>query len=151
MHQGAGAVLVVLLPPSAGLAEGKTPATALPKTWAGVGAHAARLRLPLLFVSEGTARVANPDPAQPPPAFPTIPVDRDDALAIYRVVFECAQRARLGAGPSHLACVPRPRKGSADGSDALVRLETMLRARGAFGKSWRNGLERRLIRELTEA
>ncbi len=159
MHGAAETVVVALLPPSAELGPAAAPATRVraggfkpPETWAGLASHAARNALPLLFVSDGTAEVASPGPDQLPPALPTIPVDRDDALAVYRVAFECMGRARLGGGPSHLACVPfrtRGRKPAAP--DALMRLENTLRARGAFGASWRNGLERRLIRELSGA
>lgn len=177
MHGDAEAVVLALLPPSAGMAQVKAPASKartvtqkvrqtvtrtaargaarearLPETWAGLGSYAAQHALPLLFVSDGVAGIAGPGPEQPPTAFPTIPVDRDDALAVYRVAFECISRARRGGGPSHLACVAfRPRGGKAEESDALIRLESTLRARGAFGASWRKGLERRLIRELSGA
>lgn len=148
-HGRSGALVAVLLPSTARLAspehKGKEP-----QTWADAGLYAARLALPLLLISDGLAGVASLTPDQPAPVYPSIPVDRDDALAIYRVAFECASRARSGGGPSHIAAVPfRVRGAQAPVLDALMRLESMLRERAAFDKKWRKQLEQRLIRELS--
>ena len=122
-----------------------------PRDWAGGAACAAGLGLPLLLVGDRPRR-SKPGPAParpayrlPAPLYPSIPVDRDDALAIYRVAFECATRARAGLGPSLLACVSVPAQPQVS---PLSRLEAMLRQRGAFHKAWRRQLERQLLREL---
>jgi hypothetical protein len=130
----------------------------LPATWAAAGTYAARLALPLLFVTDralpGRDARRHTPLSGPAALYPSIPVDRDDALAIYRVAFECAGRARAGTGPSHVqavafslagAVVPT---GAAEG-EGLARLEAALRRRGAYSKAWRRGLERELIRDLS--
>jgi hypothetical protein len=148
-HGGVGALIVAVLPARHSVLpprSGKTPAT-----WSEAAAYAARFSLPLLLVSEGSlpARrvpaVATPAHLLPESIFPSIPVDRGDALAIYRVAFECAARARAGGGPSHIDCMPfRVRGQGAPETDALGMLETALRKRSAFSKAWRRRLERQL-------
>ena len=132
-----------------------------PKSWAEAGDWAARHGLPLLLLTEEPRRRAaasakaagKPAHLLPAPLFPTIPVDREDALAIYRVAFECVARMRAGGGPSELRCVPvRSRSHSTDPAaepDPLSRLEAMLRKRGAFQASWKRRLERDLVRKLS--
>ncbi len=161
-HGAQGAIACVLT------TAGKTGATpagprsrAFPRNWAEAGQWAAQRGLPLLLLSEEPPRAtalaakARQKPAHllPAPLYPTIPVDRDDALAIYRVAFECLARARAGGGPSELQCVPfralGRQAGVPVGGDALFRLETMLRARGAFAASWKRQLERDLVRKLS--
>ncbi len=150
-----GSLVCILLPPSARLDEALSPRQkkSFPLTWSEAGEYAAAQRLPLLFVSDG-ARGTRNDPAQPPaheqgaPPYPAIPVDRDDTLAIYRVAFECGSRARSGGGPSHIRCLPFTLRGDATPpTDALTRIEAMLRKRGAFDKAWKRHLERDLLRE----
>ena len=128
----------------------------LPAGWAAALDEAAALALPLLLVSDGPLPSALDGDAlarQPAPRCPAIPVDREDALAIYRVAFECAARARTGGGPSLLQCTPfrlrRSRAGELPEATALEHVERMLRERGAFGKRWQQGLERQLLRELS--
>lgn len=114
-----------------------------PETWAGALDYAARKSLPLLVV--GGPPESPADPAQPAPKYPSIPVDKDDALAVYRVAYECAARARLdGGGPSRIAPVPFRVRGAPAGPDTLQRLEEALRRRGAFPKAWRRQVEREL-------
>ena len=158
-HAGLGALVCAVLPlpllPEGTSAGARTHR--LPTTWHAAGAYAARMALPLLLVTGPDPRrlaaqaAVRPAHRLPAPLFPSIPVDREDALAIYRVAFECAARARAGGGPSRLACVPfrvagQPRQAP----DALGRIEAMLRKRGAFPKAWQRQLERRLLRELSE-
>jgi len=42
----------------------------------------------------------------PTPNLPVIPVDRDDAIAVYRVAHEALAHARCGNGPTLIDCVP---------------------------------------------
>ena len=61
--------------------------------------------------------------------FPVIPVDGKDVVAVYRVMFEGAVRARRGNGPSIIAC-----DFSASGSrrDPIRNMQTYLSAKGLF-------------------
>lgn len=162
-HAGKGTLVCVLVPATAsfGAVPSPTRRTA-PRDWTGAAtwaeaAHvAALLALPLLLVQDYVGRMPSPPadalPAHlaPAPLYPSIPVDREDALAIYRVAYECSTRARDGLGPSHLACIPFKLRGQpAETTDTLARLEAMLRRRGAFNKSWRRLLERQHIDALT--
>ncbi|RRA49712.1 hypothetical protein [Acidipila sp. EB88] len=162
-----GALVCVVLPPRSLRASPSQPRGSkskqqqFPTTWAHAAHYAAVHALPLLFITDAatTQRTQAANPAQPAPLYPTIPVDREDALAIYRVAFECSTRARSASGPSHLQCVAvaglpaaaMPHGAKAQPEQTLARLEQMLRKRGAFAKAWHRALERRLIREITEA
>ncbi len=159
-HGGAGALVCAVLPspaslgePEAGRPRRSTASLPFPQSWTEAGVYAARGGLPLLLVSDrarlkpATATAAHLHPA---PLCPSIPVDRADALAVYRVAFECAARARAGGGPSHLDAVPFPGGLPGETVPALARLEAALRKRGAFSKAWQRQLERQLIRELTQ-
>ncbi len=144
--------LVCVVLPRPLLSGGSTrKAAQSPSDWASAATYAAGLGLPLLLVADRPRRArlrpaqARPAYRLPAPLYPSIPVDRDDALAIYRVAFECAVRARAGLGPSLLACVSVPAQPQVS---PLSRLEAMLRQRGAFHKAWRRQLERQLLREL---
>ena len=139
-RSNAGALAVVLLPASA----------ASPSPWDEAGIQAAQLGLPLLLVSEEKTAPRAGTPEKPAPSYPTIPVDGDDALAVYRVAYECAARARAGLGPSRIAGVPFHVRRQAPAPGALARLEAMLRARGAWDKAWRRRQERTLIAELSQ-
>ena len=157
---GVGQVVVVVLPPGVPLAVSHAKPRELPSTWTAAAAYAARAALPLLFLSverspagPSSAAGAPADPSRPAPLYPSIPVDRDDALAVYRVAFECLSRARTGGGPSYIAAgrypaLPGPLLDSLSG-DGLARLETMLRKRGRYSKAWQRSLEREITRELT--
>ncbi len=160
---GEGAVACVLTTAAAPQNTPARPRARLfPRDWAEAGDWAAQRGLPLLLLTEEPRRrpgaasakaVDKPAHLLPAPLFPTIPVDREDALAVYRVAFECLARARAGGGPSELRCVPfRIRGQSAEpaaGQDPLSRLEAMLRTRGAFQASWKRRLERDLVRKLS--
>ena len=150
-HAGEGALVCVVLPGGAP-ASAATPRWKQPETWADAAVYAARTALPVIFVSFGTGRSTRGAhlgaDLRPTQLYPAIPVDRQDALAVYRVAFECVSRAREGFGPSRIECVPYKVAGAeSEGLDALGRVEAMLRRRGAFSKVWRRQLERQLIRE----
>ncbi len=157
---GTGALVCAVLPGSASLrkseAAGRHRAAArlpFPRSWAEAGVYAVQSSLPLLLVSDQTrlkSAAATEAHLLPAPLYPSIPVDRQDALAAYRVAFECAARARAEGGPSHLDAVPFPAGLPGENETALARLEAALRKRGAFSKVWQRQLERRLVRELTQ-
>ncbi len=159
-RQGGGGALVCVLLPRAATLEHAGPGRArtrrFPATWSSAGLYAAQLRLPLLLLSDRPAAPPNsrrsPGIAAPAPLYPTIAVDRDDALAVYRVAFECAARARAGDGPSALECVPfRPQGVPAKAESGLVRLETMLRQQALFTARWLERAERQLVKEVAGA
>lgn len=84
--------------------------------WAEALAYAARAELPLLLVcvdATGGRRIPNPQALSWPSMsklarqhrFPVLTVDGSDALAVYRVMQESANRARLGDGIAIIWCV----------------------------------------------
>jgi hypothetical protein len=69
--------------------------------------------------------------------FPAIPVDIDDAVAIYRVAHESIFRARQGGGPTVIACVPYRLDGQSgpERRDTVKALRQYLRGRGLSGRA----------------
>lgn len=73
-------------------------------TWRNALRAAGAERLPMLFVRHAeSAEEAAGDWRY---GFPAMTVDRDDAVAIYRVVSEAMAHARRGNGPTLIECVP---------------------------------------------
>ena len=70
------------------------------------------------------------------PNFPAIPVDRSDAVAIYRVAHEALARARRGTGPTLIQCVEyhSARNGKDDYHcrDPIAYMERYLRNRNLW-------------------
>lgn len=163
-HSGAGVLVCAVLPGTVSLQQpetaGQRRVTArlpFPQSWAEAGVYAAQRGLPLLLVSDRVRPQSTAGTGAhllPAPLYPSIPVDRQDALAAYRVAFECAARARdrgdSGGGPSHLDAVPFHAGLPDENETALAQLEAALRKRGAFSKVWQRQLERQLVRELTQ-
>lgn len=76
-------------------------------------------RLPILFVSQpGSQPPETQVAARSSLGFPTITVDADDAIAIYRVASEAQAHARRGNGPTLIECVPWPLAVPQDGATA---------------------------------
>jgi TPP-dependent pyruvate/acetoin dehydrogenase alpha subunit len=71
---------------------------------------------------------------------PGIPVDADDAVAIYRVAQESIGRARVGGGAALIECVPfvLGSKGNKAG-DAIAGLECYLLQRKVATRAWLEG------------
>lgn len=108
-------------------------------------AIADRARLPVLFVERGEesaapARRASAKSNVPAWEMPSIPVDADDVIAMYRVAHESIVRAREGSGPTRILTV-RPalngRGGDIRPKDAIANLEHWLAARGLPAQAWR--------------
>jgi hypothetical protein len=99
--------------------------------WRNVLATAARERLPILFVSRNEpASAGDKTPANP--GFPSINVDCDDVVALYRVASESIAHARRGNGATLIRCFEWPAslaKGSAV-SGPVANMERYLAASG---------------------
>ncbi len=107
-------------------------------------------KLPVLFVedrrtsdSDGATQKRNSAPLpQRIGAMPSIPVDAEDVIAIYRVAHESMVRAREGGGPTRIQCVGWA--ATDNSGDAVGHLEQWLEARGLPAQAWR----REILSEL---
>jgi TPP-dependent pyruvate/acetoin dehydrogenase alpha subunit len=87
---------------------------------------------------------------------PVIPVDADDAVAMYRVAFESIHKARHGGGPTLIEATyfPAAKKGHAHDSrgqnsdDAISRMEAYLASKGLFSESWKQSVIDDFKREM---
>lgn len=113
-------------------------------------------RLPVIFVEDWREAekdgAAKKKPSAPLPqrigAMPSIPVDAEDVIAVYRVAHESMARAREGSGPTRIQCVRWPGANVSDKSeDAVGHLEHWLEARGLPAQAWR----REILAELQAA
>lgn len=126
---------------------------------------AGAVRLPVLFVEDcRIVKTRRPEPARGKKrlpaltAYPTIPVDTRDVVAMYRVAHESIARARDGSGPTHIVAAPWKLEERARGSekkaatvDALDHLEEWLTARGLPVKEWRKEIEGQLKRRTAQS
>lgn len=124
------------------------------------GAHG----LPIIFVVEdsrgagtGSRRSPIPDRARVPIedyGFPSIPVDGNDLVALYRVAHEAIKRARLHGGPTLMDC-KLFRCGQFDDdrseTDPVMRMERYLAARKLFSADWKRQMVRAFKAELDAA
>jgi TPP-dependent pyruvate/acetoin dehydrogenase alpha subunit len=85
---------------------------------------------------------------------PGIPVDAEDAVAIYRVAQESIGRARIGGGPALMECVPFDVRGPGKktaASDGIAGLESYLLQRKVATKVWMEreakAFAKRVVRE----
>jgi TPP-dependent pyruvate/acetoin dehydrogenase alpha subunit len=94
--------------------------------------------LPMIFIRQAAAPLP-PDLARNrsaaakslPSGLPVIPVDRNDAVAVYRVAHEAIAHARRGSGPTLIDCVPVRLPGERkQDSDCVIRMEHYLAAKG---------------------
>jgi TPP-dependent pyruvate/acetoin dehydrogenase alpha subunit len=104
-------------------------------------------RLPIIYV--GDQRIADhaaktiktPDRSKAIDdyGFPSIPVDGNDLVAVYRVAHEAIKRARQGGGPTAIECKVCRCHGQLDRSqtDQLIRMERYLGARKLFSQEWK--------------
>lgn len=162
-HSGS---VTVLYESSLVSARKRQPEPGIP-AWTHAAQMAAALHLPLLFVA--SIPFAPPSgPRKPPPAMPSIPVDRCDALALYRVIYECLARARTGGGPAWIECCawplppgPAEQGPAAQGvaSDpvaptkpaALMNMEQALRSRKLFDRHQQRQVQSALEKEFAHA
>jgi TPP-dependent pyruvate/acetoin dehydrogenase alpha subunit len=100
--------------------------------WRAALQAAAEERLPMIFVAPAAANVAK----GAKPGFPSIPVDRDDVVALYRVASESIAHARRGNGATLIECIAwelpasGAGKGAAQPADAIANMERYLAQTG---------------------
>lgn len=107
-------------------------------------------RLPVMLVEYGTAKpnrsASKKKKSKPAPLeYPSIPVDTQDVIAMYRVAHESIARAREGNGPTHIVGVrwqmptgsARKRATKRATQDAVTHLEEWLVMRGLPAPAWR--------------
>lgn len=83
------------------------------------------------------------------PWFPSITVDGDDVVAVYRVANEAITRARLGRGPTLIECRPFLANGNGKGShDSVLKMENYLRGKGLFRPETKSEILKASSREL---
>jgi TPP-dependent pyruvate/acetoin dehydrogenase alpha subunit len=123
--------------------------------WSEVLSLASAERLPMIFsVHEDTRRWRQPEAmAKASRLFgvPLIWADAQDAVALYRVVFESLTRARHGRGPTLIACRSGLPKAGTDRRDALVRMEAYLHHRGLLEPELRDKLSKRFLQAFRSA
>lgn len=116
------------------------------------GVHA----LPILFVFRSTlpAQPASPDPHTKTRrilmktkaySFPTITVEGNDAVAVYRVASEAIAHARKGDGPTLIEC----QRWQAD--DPLLNMEKYLIRKGLFSEEFKRQVAAGFRKELDAA
>lgn len=109
--------------------------------WADALAYAQQARVPLLVaVADPTAGRASRSPsALSLPSItkvarklklPVLPVDGEDAVAVYRVMQECTLRARLGEGPAVIWGILTPSGKPSRSAQPIARMENYLSVRG---------------------
>jgi TPP-dependent pyruvate/acetoin dehydrogenase alpha subunit len=125
---------------------------------------AADQKLPIVYVvvtepSDSTADSHERSWADPN-AIPTIVVDGNDPIAVYRVAHEAIDHARSGGGPTVMECETRrwhsdtPSTGNRNQSetpDPIPHLERFLTKRGLWTEQWKRELIAEIDRELTQA
>jgi TPP-dependent pyruvate/acetoin dehydrogenase alpha subunit len=102
--------------------------------------------LPMIFVSWGT--LANGVPLKERAySLPSIVVDGNDAVAVYRVAHEAIAHARIGHGPTLIEC-------QSDGSntgDPVLNMERYLIRKGIFSEDFKKEQAARFSKELEAA
>jgi pyruvate dehydrogenase E1 component alpha subunit len=142
--------IAVLLDRSRPVARRAAPAS--PPGWDEAARTAVALQLPLLLIT-GSPAALPPGPKKQPASLPSIPVDREDTLAVYRVIYESAARARAGGGPTWIECGRWAVEGARVGPSAgpLERMEEALRARGLFDRQQQRHMQHALEKEFAQA
>jgi TPP-dependent pyruvate/acetoin dehydrogenase alpha subunit len=88
--------------------------------------------------------------------FPGVSVDRDDAVAVYRVATEAIAHARRGSGPTLIDCKPWPLSGHKPGhrnaaGNPLLRMEEYLTRKDLFDRKFKSKVTADFRRELDAA
>ncbi|MDR3734888.1 MAG: thiamine pyrophosphate-dependent enzyme [Acidobacteriaceae bacterium] len=107
-------------------------------------------RLPILFILTHNSSTPTATLRAHRYALPGIPVDRDDAVAVYRVSQEATARARAGGGPTLVECMRYP-VAQKQKADAIATMERYLTRKGLFTAAWKRALIAGFRRELAVA
>jgi len=140
--------------------------------WPDTLAFAGRHSLPILFVHQSAPAHARDDGLEQvrgeegglhtqTRGVPTIIVDANDAVAVYRVASESIARARLGRGPTLIECGVYDLRGPADNhrkkgrrperNDPIPAMEIYLTRKGIFNEKLRRQMAAGIRRELDAA
>jgi TPP-dependent pyruvate/acetoin dehydrogenase alpha subunit len=88
----------------------------------------------------------------PPAVLPIIPVDCNDAVAVYRVACEAIAHARRGSGPTLIDCLSLRQPGERrKDSDCVARMEHYLAAKGLRPERIRSNVTAKFSRALDAA
>ena len=114
---------------------------AAPAVWSRVLALVSAQRLPLLFVILPTGEIGSRTGHMAAVALrsriPGMPVDQDDAVALYRVAQEAVGHARIGGGGALIECVRYVLEGrKPQPSDAIEGLAQYMLHRNVADKRW---------------
>jgi TPP-dependent pyruvate/acetoin dehydrogenase alpha subunit len=118
------------------------PNDAQPAAWTRALAHVAAHKLPLLFVVLPAGKPQGSRTGQMAALalrarIPGIPVDQDDAVALYRASQEAIGHARIGGGGALIECVHYVVEGTKPvRSDAISGLADYMLHRGVADKRW---------------
>ena len=88
--------------------------------------------------------------------FPGVIVDRDDAVAIYRVATEAITHARRGSGPTLIECRPWTLSGHTESGrhavrNPILKMEEYLSRKGLFDNKFKSRVMAEFRRELDTA
>lgn len=119
---------------------------------------AANQKLPIVYVAVGESAGATSHTGHEfwtdPNVLPTIVVDGNDPVAVYRVAHEAIDHARAGGGPTIIDCRTQRWQISADErwreQDPLPRLETFLKHKHSWSEDWHSSLVSETEREIKE-
>jgi len=118
--------------------------------------QAGKRNLPMLLVCQSDQHGDEISAQAQAFGFPGVIVDRDDAVAIYRVATEAITHARRGSGPTLIECRPWPLSGHIEGGRQaarypILKMEEYLSSKGLFDKKFKSTVMAGFRRELDEA
>ena len=123
-------------------------------------------KLPIVHVVQSDVWTEPPDPRllvavkdmdNVDQEIPTLSVDGNDVVAVYRVAQECMRRAREGHGPSLIECKTQRWPGLPSGlgtdkaDDPVDRMETYLKQKALWSDTWKERLVTSFTQQLDAA
>jgi TPP-dependent pyruvate/acetoin dehydrogenase alpha subunit len=167
--QDHGGIVAVFAGRDSATRAASTPA-AWQKSWIETLRLAGSARLPILFVCQSNMAVEDARPAKDstsqqgnhheeigidtqPFGYPSIPVDGNDAVAVYRAAGESIFRIRQGRGPTLIDCRTWQIEGraAADACDPIRSMENYLASRNLFSAEYSRQLSADFNQELDSA
>jgi hypothetical protein len=116
---------------------------------------AATLRLPILFIRQSEAKSEDWIQLSEDSGVPGMVVDRDDVVAVYRVVFEALAHARYGNGPTLIECKPwrveGRKRGAPRESDCIGKMELYIKSKGLDYRAVKRDTKKAFAAELLRA